>query len=555
MILLILFLTTACLYAADTIPYNYKQKGDIIIYNGKYPARQGVGNDGTVLSANSSKSNGVEWITITSGGGGTLTNIYNDSKGWVGISNTTPQATLDVAGNIRASAGISLASTNRDLTGNFTLMVGGDNMYQFFNCNGADRTIYLPSSATNGDMFFIKNITDSSLPYKLTIYDNKQSKTLDYLYSGKGKWYICNGTGWGSVDDYVVGETNMSSGYGAMAFTNGMAYGYRAQATNYGTAFGYQAGGNFKGVGIGYNANGSYYGAAMGNSANGSSYGAAVGVYANGANSGAAVGYSANGSSYGAAVGNSANGANYGAVIGIYANGANSGAAIGYAAGYRIVNGKTNILIGNSAGCNNDVNAITNGNYNLLVGDGAGLPNDCSYYLNIGNAIFGTNVQTKTGTNIDVRTKIGIATNEPNYMLEVNGDIGLGQNGNLYKGGEKLGWYSEGALSSSTIISIVFPVTNAIYKIEAGGHFQGYSAINPSSIGAYYGATDTLKSGTHREVMENHAEASGDIYVPAHFSTIVEISTETERVNYWKIKVLNDGEAQFFGNYILTRIR
>ena len=531
------------------------------------------------------------------GGGLSLTNIYNDSKGWVGISNTTPQATLDVVGNIRSSTGISPGLTNTTLSGNVTLTPGISAQYQFLSDGGALRTICLSSAGKNGDSFFIRNTSDYSSTYYYEIRDVGQAVIIDYLFAGKGKWYVFYNSSWHAVDDYAYNDVNMSSGYNSKAINYGMSYGYLSEGATNGAAFGYQAKGNHSGAGFGYQANGSGYGAAFGRLADGSYYGAALGNSANGAFNGAAVGYGANGYNYGAAVGRYANGTNYGAAVGLYANGYNYGAAVGYGAngynygaavgyqangtnngsavGYsanggnssvaigrsatysRTDNAKTNIAIGYWAGFNNDVNAITNGSYNLLIGRETGVPNGyTSYYLNIGNAIFGTNVQTVTGTNIDANTKIGIATNDPHYTLEVHGDIGLGQNGNLYKGGEKLGWYSTGTFSQYGTTSITFPVTNAVYKIEGWGQAQSNDTnITASSAGIYYGASDTQDKIVNIRMASAAGGSSDQAKLPFYFADIVEVNLESERVNYWKIKASGGVGVTVSGYYILTRIR
>jgi len=217
MIFLILLLTTVSLLAADTIPLDLRYKGDMIIHNGKYPARQGIGPDGTVLSANSSKSNGVEWISSSG-----VSNIYNDSKGWVGISNTTPQATLDVAGKIRASAGYSAVARFTNLTGNITLTAGTDAQYQFLNPNGDNRYITL-SGANAGDCFVIKNTAINNSPYYLVI------NNIDLLYSRYSKQYIYDGTNWSAIGGFVTNEIGVTYGQGGDLYKGGEKLGWYKQ--------------------------------------------------------------------------------------------------------------------------------------------------------------------------------------------------------------------------------------------------------------------------------------------------------------------------------------
>jgi hypothetical protein len=109
----------------------------------------------------------------------------------------------------------------------------------------------------------------------------------------------------------------------------------------------------------------------------------------------------------------------YNAGQGAYGYSYSSSTIIGYQAGF-LNRGSGNILIGYQAGDN-----ITTGNRNIIIGYDIDAPSStASYQLNIGNIIFGTNING-IGTTIS-SGNIGIGTTTPTAKLHVFGSTTLG---------------------------------------------------------------------------------------------------------------------------------
>ncbi|MBF0196638.1 MAG: tail fiber domain-containing protein [Planctomycetes bacterium] len=83
--------------------------------------------------------------------------------------------------------------------------------------------------------------------------------------------------------------------------------------------------------------------------------------------------------------------------------------AFGYRAGYAITTGANNVFLGYQAG-----DTLTSGSHNIIIGDDCDTLNaTSSYYLNIGNLIYG-HMNTPA---------IGINVTNPTYTLEVGGNM------------------------------------------------------------------------------------------------------------------------------------
>ncbi|RKZ25658.1 hypothetical protein DRQ26_05560, partial [bacterium] len=149
------------------------------------------------------------------------------------------------------------------LSADKTLTPGTDEIYQYLDEGGADRTITLDtSSASAGDRFVIRHNGDYDDTHFLKVLQGAYS--LDYIYAGTIKEFIFDGTNWISAEN-GSGE-NDSKKYN-------IAIGRWAIAYNMGTAIGSNTYGYNSGVAVGPNANGDTNGIAVGRDAEGSSSG------------------------------------------------------------------------------------------------------------------------------------------------------------------------------------------------------------------------------------------------------------------------------------------
>jgi len=161
-------------------------------------------------------------------------------------------------------------------------------------------------------------------------------------------------------------------------------------------------------------------------------------------NSNVAVGYE---SLYLNSSSNSNTAVGYQAGYGARGNENRNNSLFGYQAGYRLTTGSNNILLGYRAGDN-----LTTGGANIILGYNIDAPNtDNSNILNIGNLIFGTNIdgtgETLSSGNIGIGTKLPYAKlsisntgTTPGFIVEdstspdptpfvisANGNVGIGE--------------------------------------------------------------------------------------------------------------------------------
>lgn len=164
------------------------------------------------------------------------------------------------------------------LAANKTLTPNTDEIYQYLNPGGADRTITLATAgATAGDVFIIRNNTTAAITNYLEI--QQAAVTIDYIFTQTLKQYIYDGTNWvgGDISGFKSTDENIAIGYYTWAYSSGTAIGYMAQGQSSGVGIGKGAEGETNGVGVGVNAKGDQNSIAIGMSSQAKNYNVALG--------------------------------------------------------------------------------------------------------------------------------------------------------------------------------------------------------------------------------------------------------------------------------------
>ncbi len=198
-------------------------KGELIVGLGEHQySIQPTGNNGFILTSDSSKDSGIDW------------------KPFPGLNSET-------------------------LSGDKTLS-NDDYSYQSLNPNGTNRIISLPNSGKfTGQIFVIRNSQGHSSSGYLSI---KQGSTeIEVIYSQGIKAFVWDGTNW----------QPFFSGTGAIQQQENTSFGNKAAGISFATSFGSLSNGSNAGVAVGRAANGSYDGVAIGYSATGSNQSVALG--------------------------------------------------------------------------------------------------------------------------------------------------------------------------------------------------------------------------------------------------------------------------------------
>ncbi len=329
-------------------------------------------------------------------------------SGKLGIGTANPSASLEVFNrNDVILAGGRYGINIEVLTADKTLNPKIDYLYQYLNPGSTDRIIYLSTTTAQlGDRFIIKNTAPYTSSVRLQI--NVGSSAIDYIYPTAYREYIFDGSNWTSgVGTQIVGEYNLSVGYDAEAYNYGLAIGYGTRARNYGIAIGYSAQGFDYGIGVGYNARGYDYGVAIGYDSKGHWEGVSIGYDSRSYGYGVTIGYLA-GNKLSSSPTNL-----YNLLLGAYA-------------GYQLTSGIGNIILGYQSGYDTSTSPTT-GSYNILIGYQAGTPaTNTSNFLNIGNLIFASGVNTATGSNVS-NGNVGIGTISPTALLHLKNSSGYSQ--------------------------------------------------------------------------------------------------------------------------------
>ncbi len=326
-------------------------------------------------------------------------------SGKLGIGTANPSASLEVFNrNDVILAGGRYGINIEVLTANKTLNPKIDYLYQYLNPGSTDRIIYLSTTTAQlGDRFIIKNTAPYTSSVRLQI--NVGSSAIDWIYAGSIREYVFTGS-WRIL--FIVDETyyTYSLGYNARTYSRSFSLGYSANSYNFGLAIGYLADAENNGLAVGYNSKAT-------------SFGTALGYDSQAYNGGVAVGYQSRGYNYGVSVG-------YLAGFKLSSSTVNQNLLLGAYAGYQLTSGIGNIILGYQSGYDTSTSPTT-GSYNILIGYQAGTPaTNTSNFLNIGNLIFASGVNTATGSNVS-NGNVGIGTISPTALLHLKNSSGYSQ--------------------------------------------------------------------------------------------------------------------------------
>ncbi len=169
----------------------------------------------------------------------------------------------------------------------------------------------------------------------------------------------------------------------------------------------------------------------------------------------------------------------------LFQNTGQHNAALGGSAGYSVVSGSQNTILGDSVASN----TLNSGNYNILIGTNNSVDTPTaatSNFLNIGNTIFATN--TMTGTLAAPAGSVGIGTANPMSALHIyNAEVQIGSSGaSCTANNAGAVRYSGGTL---------YFCNGSTWTGSSAGGGSGTVNIGSQYQMAYYAANGTVVSG------------------------------------------------------------